>query len=307
MSRERGEGVAVAIPCWNEAATIAQVVADFRRALPDARVQVFDNDSDDGSAEAARGAGATVHRVRKRGKGHVVRAILDSVDADAVVIVDGDMTYPADRVNELLAPLWRGDANMVVGERVTDADPESLRVLHRFGNRVIVWVINVMFRTSYRDVLSGYRALDRRFIESVPVLTSGFEIEAELTVRALDEGMVVLEVPVPYRARPAGSASKLRSFHDGYRILLTAAVLLRDHYPLRVFGGLGLILLVIAAIATVLRLADVSGVSPALLSNVILLCAPLGLFSLGIGLTLNTVTTRFREMSQIARRSRRGD
>jgi hypothetical protein len=196
---------------------------------------------------------------------------------------------------------------MVVGERVTDADPESLRVLHRFGNRVIVWVINVMFRTSYRDVLSGYRALDRRFIESVPVLTSGFEIEAELTVRALDEGMVVLEVPVPYRARPAGSTSKLRSFHDGYRILLTAAVLLRDHYPLRVFGGLGFILLVIAAIATVLRLADVSGVSPALLSNVILLCAPLGLFSLGIGLTLNTVTTRFREMSQIARRSRRGD
>jgi len=224
--RETGEGVAVAIACWNEAATIAQVVAAFQKALPRASVNVFDNDSDDGSADLARGAGATVHRVRKRGKGQVVRAILDTLEADAVVIVDGDMTYPAENVVDLLAPLRRGDANMVVGERVTDADPEALRSLHRFGNRVIVAIINLMFRTRYRDVLSGYRAFDRRFVESVPVLTSGFEIEAELTVRALDEGMVVLEVPIPYRSRPAGSASKLRSFHDGYRILVTAAVLL---------------------------------------------------------------------------------
>jgi glycosyltransferase involved in cell wall biosynthesis len=296
--------VAVAIPCWNEAATIAQVVSDFRRALPSAAVHVFDNGSTDGSAAIARDAGATVHRVRKQGKGHVVRAILDGIEADAVIIVDGDATYPAENVHELLAPLVRGDADMVVGERISES-PEALRTLHRVGNRVIVWLINLMFRTSYHDVLSGYRALDRRFIESVPILTSGFEIEAEMTVRALEEGMVVLEVPIPYRARPVGSESKLRSFRDGYRILLTSAVLLRDHYPLRVFGGIGLILLLVALIAAFLRLTGGPLASTPLLSNVIVLCAPLGLFSLGIGLTLNTVTTRFREMSQIARRSRR--
>lgn len=285
---DRGFEVAVAIPCWNEAPTIGSVVADFRAALPAGRVHVFDNNSTDGSADIARRAGATLHRVRRQGKGNVLRAILDEVHADAVVIVDGDGTYPSEAVHALLAPVINGDADMVVGARVADASREALRPLNRFGNRAIVAMVNLMFGTRYTDILSGYRVLGRRFLESVPVLTTGFEIETELTVRALEEGMLVQEVPIDYRPRPDGSESKLRPFHDGYRIVLTAVVMLRDHYPLRVFGGLGVLLLL----------------SGFVLGNVSLF-ATLGLLAIGIGLTLNTVTTRSREWAQIARRTRR--
>lgn len=301
--------VIVAIPCLNEAATIGGVVREFCKALPAGHVHVFDNDSDDASAEIARQAGAVVHRVRRRGKGHVVRAILDAIEADAVVIVDGDGTYPADAIHELLGPIVRGDADMVVGTRVDGASPEALRRLHRIGNRVIVAMVNVMFGTRYRDVLSGYRALGRRFVETMPVLTTGFEIETELTVRALEEGMIVLEVPIRYRPRPDGSESKLRPFHDGYRIALTAAVLLRDHYPLRLFGGLGIVSLLIGLSALVLRILvhlDAVDGPTDLFTDIALLFVPLGLFGIGLGLTLNAVTTRFRETAQIARRSRHG-
>lgn len=300
--------VAVAIPCWNEAPTIGAVVAEFRDALPSGSVHVFDNNSTDGSADIARRAGATLHRVRRQGKGNVFRTILDEVTADAVVIVDGDGTYPPEAVHALLAPVINGEADMVVGARVDGASPEALRPLNRIGNRAIVAMVNAMFGTRYTDILSGYRVLGRRFIESVPVLTTGFEIETELTVRALEEGMLVQELPIDYRPRPNGSESKLRPFHDGYRIVLTAVVLLRDHYPLRVFGGIGALFLLVGITALVLRLLAEAGVvamDAQLLADLATLFTPLGLLAIGIGLTLNTVTTRSREWAQIARRTRR--
>lgn len=301
--------VAIAIPCLNEGQTVGEVVRGFRSALPDAQVFVFDNGSEDDTVQRAVEAGAIVRHVRSRGKGHVVRAILDSVSADATIIVDGDGTYVAEEAHRLLQPVRDGQADMVVGDRLQRASSESLRLLHRVGNRVIVALINLMFSTQYRDILSGYRVLSRRFLETVPVLTSGFEIETELTVRALEEGMTVVEMPIQYKPRPVGSASKLRSFQDGYRILLTAAVLLRDHYPLRVFGLLGVLLITLAVSCGVLRVLarELGPEAQAVLGYILVIALPLGVVCIGIGLTVNAVNTRFREMAQIARRLDRRD
>jgi len=302
--------MAVAIPCYNEAITITKVVSDFRAALPQASIHVFDNNSTDGSADLARESGAIVHRVRKQGKGHVLRAIFDAVVADAVVVVDGDDTYFAEEVSALLEPILQGEADMVVGNRLPQATEKSMRQLHQFGNRLIVSTINRMFGTAYRDILSGYRAFSRRFIESVPLLTQGFEIETELTLQALEKELEVVEIPISYRSRPPGSQSKLRSFYDGYRIMLAAAILLRDHHPLRLFGLSSLFCVLIVFTAGVLRALDYSGIvtlPASLLSGMILLFTPLGIMSLGIGLTLNAINTRFREINQITRRNRKSD
>jgi len=310
LSRTPSAAMAVAIPCYNEAITITKVVSDFRAALPQASIHVFDNNSTDGSADLARESGAIVHRVRKQGKGHVLRAIFDAVVADAVVVVDGDDTYFAEEVSALLEPILQGEADMVVGNRLPQATEKSMRQLHQFGNRLIVSTINRMFGTAYRDILSGYRAFSRRFIESVPLLTQGFEIETELTLQALEKELEVVEIPISYRSRPPGSQSKLRSFYDGYRIMLAAAILLRDHHPLRLFGLSSLFCVLIVFTAGVLRALDYSGIvtlPASLLSGMILLFTPLGIMSLGIGLTLNAINTRFREINQITRRNRKSD
>ena len=308
MSRDAT--IAVAIPCYNEAVTIAKVVQDFRAVLPQAAIHVFDNRSTDDSAARAREAGATVHHVRRRGKGNVVRAIFDTVVADAVILVDGDDTYFAEEAPRLLEPVLSGQVDMVVGDRLEAADDRSLRRLHQFGNRLIVFAINAMFRTAYRDILSGYRVVSRRFVELVPLLTPGFETETELTLRALTEGLDVMEVPISYRSRPEGSESKLQSFRDGYRIMLTAVISLRDFYPLRVFGLAGLGCLAVAGGAGLLRLLGYLGVDTlptALLTGLLLLFSFTGLLSLGIGLVLNALNTRSREMIQLLRRNRRAD
>lgn len=298
---------AVAIPCYNEAITIAKVVRDFRAVLPRASIHVFDNNSTDGSAELAKEAGATVHHIRRQGKGYVMRAIFDTIVADAVIVVDGDDTYFAQEAPMLLEPILRGEADMVVGNRLQHATDESLRRVHQVGNRLIVASINRMFGTAYQDILSGYRALSRRFVESVPLLTPGFEIETELTLRALTEEWDILERPISYRSRPVGSESKLRSFRDGYRIMLAAVILLRDLHPLRPFGLVSLACLLIVVTAGTLRLMAYLGtptLPTSLLTGALLLFAPLGLVAFGIGLTLNTINTRFREMNQILRRAK---
>ena len=314
VSHQDGPGmdltVVVAIPCRNEAMTIAKVVRDFRTVLPQASIHVFDNNSTDGSADLAREAGATVHHVRKRGKGYVMRAIFDTIVADALIVVDGDDTYFVEEAPMLLEPILRGEADMVVGNRLQHATGESLRRLHRIGNRLIVACINRLFGSAYQDMLSGYRAFSRRFVESVPLLTPGFETETELTLRALTEEWNTLEIPISYRSRPVGSESKLRSFRDGYRIMLTAVILLRDLHPLRPFGLASLACLLIVLAAGTLRLMAYLGaptLPTSLLTGALLLFAPLGLLAFGIGLTLNTINTRFREMNQILRRAKGTD
>ncbi|MCW5875578.1 MAG: glycosyltransferase [Anaerolineales bacterium] len=298
--------VAVAVPCHNEAAAIAKVVADFRKALPRATVYVFDNASTDSSVALARKAGAQVHAVNALGKGNVLRAIFDELKEDVIILVDGDDTYPAEEAQALLAPILDGTADMVVGHRLEGASDANMKRLNQFGNRLIVAYINRLFGTQYADVLSGYRAFNRRFVESVPVLTSGFEVETEITLQALAEGLRVVEVPISYRSRPADSNSKLRPFADGYRIVLTAAILLRDHRPLRLFGGIAVFFWLLALAAGVLRLLSIFGqgsLPDSILGGVVLLGVPSGLIALGIGLSLNAINTRFQEIKTFLRRS----
>lgn len=295
--------VTVAIPCHNEATTIAKVVADFRAQLPQAEVLVCDNCSSDGTAEAARAAGARVIREKRKGKGFTLQAILETVETEACVLVDGDDTYFAEDVHALLEPLLADRADMVVGDRLKDASPAALSDLHRFGNRAILSIVNLAFRTSFRDVLSGYRVMNRNFMRSVPLITGGFEVETELTLQALEKGMAIEEVPVRYRARPQGSFSKLSPFADGYRILISMAVLLRNHRPLYFFS---LIALALLALDAAYGLAWAFGALPAwrpLLHGLVmaaLLLTAMGLVVLGV--VLNAVNAGFREIVALGRR-----
>jgi glycosyltransferase involved in cell wall biosynthesis len=296
--------ITVAIPCYNEAPTIAKVVADFRRELPEAELLVCDNNSTDGSAERAQEAGARVIREKRRGKGFVMQAILEAVRSDLCVIVDGDDTYFAEDVHGLLEPVAADRADMAVGDRLRQASSEALTDLHRFGNRAILAIINTTFRTSFKDVLSGYRVLNRNLMQSVPLITGGFETETELTLQALEKGMVIEELPIRYRPRPSGSYSKLSPFADGYRILLTMAVLLRNHRPLYFFSliALGLLAFDVAYAAAWLT----GALAPGRLVHALVLGA-VGAGALGLvllGVVLNAVTAGFRELLVLARRPR---
>jgi glycosyltransferase involved in cell wall biosynthesis len=297
--------VTVAIPCYNEAPTVAKVVADFRAELPEADIVVVDNASTDDSAGQARAAGARVVREKRRGKGFVMQTILETVESDFLVIVDGDDTYFAEDVHTLLAPVQSDRADMVVGDRLRDASSAALNDLHRFGNRAILAIINLAFRTSYRDVLSGFRVMNRNFLRTVPLITGGFETETELTLQALEKGMVIEEVPIRYRARPTGSYSKLSPFADGYRILITMAVLLRNHRPLYFFSLIALVLLAADAAYAVAwitdRLPDYGTRTHTLVAAGTALVAAGFVF---VGVLLNAMSAGFRELVALNRRPR---
>jgi glycosyltransferase involved in cell wall biosynthesis len=307
MSEKNSKKIAVVIPCYNEAVTIVQVVEGFRAQLPDAEIYVFDNNSTDDSVLLARQAGAIVHRVRNQGKGNVLQTALEVVVADALVLVDGDDTYFPEDVHSLLEPVLSGGVDMVVGNRLASASDENMRRLHHLGNKLIVNSINLMFGTRYLDILSGYRVFSRRFVENVPLLTPGFETETEMTLQALEEGMNIIEMPISYRSRPADSHSKLNSFRDGYRIMMTAAILLRDHYPLRIFGLAASISLFAAFVLWLLSSFANRGIldlnTPMLLLGIAVLIL-LGALSFGLGLILNAINTRFRQQKQLSQRKK---
>jgi glycosyltransferase involved in cell wall biosynthesis len=297
--------VAVAIPCYNEAPTIAKVISDFRIRLPEAEIIVFDNDSTDASAEKAVAAGARVVREKRRGKGHVMQAILETVEADACVIVDGDDTYFAEDVDALLAPVLEDRADLVVGDRLGQADAKALSDLHRFGNRIILAMINLVFRASFRDVLSGYRVVNRNLRRTVPLITGGFETETELTLQALEKGMVILEVPIRYRARPDGSLSKLSPFADGYRILITMAVLLRNHRPLYFFSLIAIALVTFDLLwAAAWAMGTLPPYRPASHAMILASAAGVAAALVLVGVVLNAVTAGFRELAALGRRPR---
>jgi glycosyltransferase involved in cell wall biosynthesis len=297
--------VTVAIPCYNEAPTIAKVVADFRRELPEAEVLVVDNASTDESAREAAAAGARVIREKRRGKGFVMQTILESVDSDVCVVVDGDDTYFAEDVHTLLAPVLSDRADMVVGDRLQQASSAALTDLHRFGNRTILAIINLAFRTSFRDVLSGFRVFNRTFMRAVPLITGGFETETELTLQALEKGMVVQELPIRYRARPAGSFSKLSPFADGYRILITMAVLLRNHRPLYFFTVIAAFLLAAAALYAAAWVAGrVPAYGPVVHGAVVGGAVVIAVGLVLVGVLLNAVSAGFRELVALQRRPR---
>jgi glycosyltransferase involved in cell wall biosynthesis len=297
--------IAVVIPCRNEAATVGKVVADFAAALPDAVLVVIDNASTDETAERARAAGARVISESRRGKGFALLAGFQAVgDADFVVMVDGDDTYAAERAPEMIAAAERG-ADMVVGTRQAEARGGAFRRFHGLGNAMFTWLVRLIFGLHTRDLFSGYRVLSRRFVESTPLIATGFEIEAELSLQALRHRFTVAEVPVPYRARPAGSTSKLDTYHDGYRVLMAILTMFRDDRPLLFFGSLAAFFLALslAGGAVVVREFLETGLVPrlplAVLSAALFLLAAL---ALACGVLLSSINRRAAEIAALIRR-----
>lgn len=241
--------IAVLIPCYNESQTVAKVVSDFKEALPEADIYVFDNNSTDGTDEIARAAGAIVRYEYKQGKGNVIRAMFRDVEADCYLMADGDDTYPAEHAREMCDLILAGKADMVNGDRLSSTYfQENKRMFHSSGNVVVRKLINWLFRSNVRDIMTGYRAFNRRFVKTFPVLSKGFEIETEMTIHALDKNFLIREVPVAYRDRPAGSYSKLDTISDGMRVLGTIAALFRDYKPMWFFGIFSGFFMLLAAV-----------------------------------------------------------
>lgn len=237
---------AVLIPCYNEEATIAKVILDFRRELPYADIYVFDNNSTDNTYDIAENLGAIVVREPRQGKGNVVRSMFSLINADIYVLVDGDDTYPAEAVTSLITPVANHNADMVVGDRLSSTYfKENKRLMHNSGNRLVRGLINTLFRSDIKDVLSGYRAFSREFVKNFPVLSDGFEIETEMTIHALDRKYRIEELPIEYRNRPANSVSKLNTIGDGIRVLRTLTMLFKDYRPMVFFGILSAISLLV--------------------------------------------------------------
>jgi glycosyltransferase involved in cell wall biosynthesis len=294
--------VAVLVPCFNEEVAIATVVADFRRALPAAKIYVYDNNSSDRTAAVASEAGAEVRNERRQGKGHVVRRMFADIDADVYVLVDGDATYDAPSAQRMIERMVKEHLDMVVGLRIDQAEA-AYRRGHRTGNLMLTGFLSSVFGQAFKDVLSGYRVFSRRFVKSFPVLSDGFEIETELSVHALELSMPVAEIETPYYARPEGSVSKLNTWRDGFRILGTILKLYRSEEPLRFFTVIGTFLALVAiglavpVVITYLEEGIVPRLPTAVLSVGLMIVAVLLVSS---GLVLDTVTQGRREMKLLA-------
>jgi glycosyltransferase involved in cell wall biosynthesis len=296
-----GLEIAVLIPCYNEEASITSVVRDFRATLPGAAVYVYDNNSKDRTVELAREAGAVVRTEPLQGKGNVVRRMFADVEADVYVLVDGDDTYHAPSAPLLISKLVSEHLDMVNGARVTEI-AEAYRPGHRFGNMMLTGIVANIFGNRVADMLSGYRVFSRRFVKSFPALSGGFEIETELTVHALELRMPMSDVDTPYKDRPPGSASKLRTYYDGFRILKLILVLVKEERPLQFFSLLSAVLAFVALVlawpvlVTFLETGLVPRLPTAVLSTGLMLLAFL---SLTCGLLLETVTRGRREIKRM--------
>ena len=290
--------IVILIPCLNEEITIGKVIHDFQDAIPEAKIIVFDNNSTDRTAAIVRECGAKVIPESRPGKGHVVASMFRKVDADYYVIVDGDDTYSAEHVRKLLEPVMQEQADMAVAVRLAEYTATSFRPLHIFGNNLVRRLVNWIFKSNLSDIMSGYRAYSRELVQSIPILSSGFEVETEMTIRILDYGFRIKEVPLPYRERPEGSVSKLRTFHDGFRVLAEIARIAKAYKPFTFFGGIGLAFILAGGISGIWVILDyledeyVNKVPTAILATGFML---LGFGSMGIGILLNTISYRFRE------------
>ncbi|WDD93096.1 glycosyltransferase [Burkholderia sp. FERM BP-3421] len=294
--------IAVLVPCYNEAVTISSVVEDFKRALPNARIYVFDNNSVDDTARIARAAGATVRSVPDRGKGNVIRRMFADIEADVYVLVDGDGTYDAAAAPTLVQALVDDGLDMVVGTRVS-AERAAYRPGHRFGNQLLTRCVSTLFGRTFSDMLSGYRVFSRRFVKSFPAHAVGFETETELTVHALELRMPVAEIATEYGSRPDGSESKLNTWRDGMRILLTIVKLMKTEKPLLFFSCIALLCALLSMVLAVPVLDDylLTGLVPRLPTA--LLCSALMLLSAILfvcGLVLDTVSRGRAEVKRLA-------
>jgi glycosyltransferase involved in cell wall biosynthesis len=298
--------IAVLIPCYQEEKTVGKVVKDFKEALPYADIWVFDNNSTDNTARIAQAAGARVRRENRQGKGFVVAAMFEQVDADIYVMVDGDDTYDAKSVSLLLQPILKGDADMTVASRLEGFADKSFRNFHILGNRMVCGIINWMFDAEIKDIFSGYRAFTRRAARLIPITAKGFDVETELTLQALYRGLVIKEIAAPYGTRPEGSYSKLKTGADGMLVLLKLFLMIRSYKPLTFFGALG-ILLALGALAAGVRpvIELVRDYQVHSLASLVAAgsLAVLSFFSVGLGLVLNSVNLRLLEVEKLIQKS----
>ncbi|CCZ56966.1 putative uncharacterized protein [Clostridium sp. CAG:762] len=234
--------IAVLIPCYNESKTVEKVIKDYKETLPEADIYVYDNNSTDGTDKIAKKAGAIVKYEYKQGKGNVIRSMFRQIDADCYLMIDGDDTYPKEHAREMCDLILNGKADMVIGDRLSSTYfTENKRPFHNLGNKLVRFLINKLFKNNIKDIMTGYRAFSYEFVKGFPVLSKGFEIETEMTIHAVDKNFKLVEVPVTYRDRPAGSVSKLNTYRDGFRVLKTIAILFKEYKPGFFFSILGIL------------------------------------------------------------------
>lgn len=244
--------IAVLIPCYNESKTIEKVVKDYKAALPEADIYVYDNNSKDGTDEIARNAGAIVRYETKQGKGNVIRTMFRDIDADCYLMIDGDDTYPAENAREMCEYVLNDNVDMVIGDRLSSTYfQENKRPFHNLGNKMVRGLINKIFKNNINDIMTGYRAFSYKFAKTFPVLSKGFEIETEMSIHAIDKNFTLKEIPVQYRDRPAGSVSKLNTYRDGARVLKTIATLFKEYKPSLFFNTISIFFYIIAIVLAV--------------------------------------------------------
>ena len=294
--------IAVLSPCYNESKTIQKVITDYKRALPEATIYVYDNNSTDHTDAIAKEAGAVVRYEPRQGKGNVIRSMFRNIDADCYLMIDGDDTYPAENAREMCNMIL-GGTEMVIGDRLSSTYfEENKRPFHNMGNTLVRWLINKIFHADVKDIMTGYRAFSRSFVKSFPILSHGFEIETEMTIHALDKNFLIKEVPVQYRDRPEGSFSKLNTYKDGIKVLLTITKLFRDYKPLfffSIFAGLFFLLSLILFIPVFLEYLSTSLVPrfPTLIAAGFSLIVSILFFF--TGLTLEVIAKKHKQLFEL--------
>lgn len=295
--------IAVLIPCYNESKTIEKVVKDWINVLPDADIYVYDNNSIDGTDKIASDAGAIVRYEYRQGKGNVIRSMFRDIEADCYIMIDGDDTYPAEHAQEMCNLVLKKGVDMVIGDRLSSTYfEENKRPFHNLGNTMVRGLINHLFNSNVKDIMTGYRAFSKSFVKHFPVLSKGFEIETEMTIHALDKNFLIQEVPVKYRDRPEGSVSKLNTYSDGFKVLMTIARLFRDYKPFTFFTSIFIILEIIAFILMIPVFTEYfkSGLVPRfptlIVSGVI---AVIGVLFYFCGVILDVVVKKHRQLFEI--------
>ncbi len=294
------EKIAVLIPCYNEELTIEKVIKDFRRELPDSDIYVYNNNSKDKTEEIARKNGAIVVNEYKQGKGNVVRSQFRDIEADIYVMVDGDDTYPAEFVHKLIEPIRNGQADMTIGDRLSNGtyQKENKRPFHEFGNNLVKKAINILFDTDLRDIMTGYRVFNKRFVKNMPVLSPKFEIETEMSLYALDKKYIIKEIPIDYRDRPEGSLSKLNTVSDGIKVVKTIARMFKDYRPFKFFGIIAVIFFILGLLVGLpvliefFKTAYITKIPSAILATGFMSLAAI---SLQCAIILDTITRQHRE------------
>lgn len=295
---------AILIPCYNEELTIEKVIKDFKRELPEADIYVYDNNSKDKTAQIAEENGAIVRHEYRQGKGNVVRSMFRDIDADIYVMADGDDTYPAEEVHKLIEPVVNGEADMVIGDRLTNGtyQKENKRHFHEFGNNLVKKAINVAFKTNLKDIMTGYRVFNKMFVKNMPVLSPKFEIETEMSLHALDKKFIIKEIPIVYRDRPAGSESKLNTVSDGMKVIKTIVKMFKDFKPRQFFWMVSLLFILlglivgIPVIAEFIKTGYITKMPSAVLATGIMIFA---VIIAQCGVILDTVVKQHREKYEL--------